>query len=56
LRAANPQTGAAEFVANVGYDPAWREAYYNHFIKPDYLTASSGFARPRPARKASPNC
>lgn len=38
LRAANLQTGATEFVANAGYDPAWREAYCNHFIKLDYLT------------------
>lgn len=38
LHAADTAAGKAEFVASVGYDPAWQEAYCNHFIKKDCLT------------------
>ena len=37
LRSADLQNNTANFVASVGYDPAWRSAYCNHFIKIDYL-------------------
>jgi len=38
LRSADVQAGKAEFVASVGYDPAWQSAYCKHFVKQDYLT------------------
>lgn len=38
LRSTDFQAGKAEFVASVGYNPAWQAAYRNHFVKLDYLT------------------
>ncbi len=38
LRLVDGEVGAADFVAGIGYDPAWQSAYGEHFIKPDYLT------------------
>jgi DNA-binding CsgD family transcriptional regulator len=40
LRSADSEAGKAGFVASVGYDPAWRASYCNHFVKLDYLTAA----------------
>jgi len=38
LRTANIQSNEASFVNNFGYDPAWREAFCNHYFELDYLT------------------
>jgi len=38
LRSVDLQTNKADFVANVGYDPAWQSAYCNYFVKMDFLT------------------
>jgi len=38
LRAANLYSSNASFVASIGYDPAWQEAYRKHYIQLDYLT------------------
>lgn len=38
LRSADCEAGAADFVASVGYDPAWQAAYCKHFVKLDFLT------------------
>lgn len=40
LRTADLPASKAEFVASFGYDPAWRAAYCNHFVKVDYLADS----------------
>ena len=40
LRSADLQTGKADIVASVGYDPAWQTAYCNPFVQLDYLTFS----------------
>ncbi|MDH4217100.1 MAG: hypothetical protein OEV23_09500, partial [Gallionella sp.] len=37
LRLADMKNCTANFVSSVGYDPAWQEAYCNHFVKVDYL-------------------
>ena len=37
LRSADLQANRANFIASVGYDPAWQAAYCNHFVKVDYL-------------------
>lgn len=38
LRSVDLQTKSAGFVASAGYDPAWKAAYCDHFVKLDYLT------------------
>lgn len=38
LRSVELQTRKAGFVASFGYDPAWKSAYCDHFVKLDYLT------------------
>ena len=38
LRLTDLQSRKAGFVASFGYDPAWKSAYCDHFVKLDYLT------------------
>jgi len=40
LLSTDDEAGAADFVASVGFDPAWQSAYRQHFVKLDYLTPS----------------
>ena len=40
LRSADLETRRAGFVASTGYDPAWKEAYCNRFVKVDYMTSA----------------
>lgn len=38
LRSVDLETNVAGFMSSFGYDPAWKSAYCEHFVKLDYLT------------------